>query len=82
MLLHRPSDTHQIRCHHLGDKTAEASEVFRKAYALDNGESDSIRENLRLALEKLNERVYDDAISHNYKLVRRSDSDYLVEQFP
>lgn len=64
------------------DKTAEASEVFRKAYALDNGESDSIRENLRLALEKLNERVYDDAISHNYKLVRRSDSDYLVEQFP
>ncbi len=63
-------------------KTAEASQVFRKAFALDNGQSDSIRENLRLALEKLNEPVYDMATDNNYKLVRRADSDYLIEQFP
>ena len=31
-------------------KTAEARQVFRTAYALDSGESDSIRDNLRLAI--------------------------------
>lgn len=31
---------------------AEARLTFRKAYALDNGESDAIRDNLRLALAK------------------------------
>ena len=34
------------------DKTAEAEQIFRKAYALDNGESDSIRDNLRLTLSR------------------------------
>lgn len=63
-------------------KTAEAAEIFRKAFALDNGESDSIKENLRLALEKMNEPVYDMQETDNYKLVRRADSDYLLEQFP
>ena len=31
--------------------------MFRKAYALDNGESDSIRDNLRLALAKTEKSV-------------------------
>ena len=33
-------------------KTLEAEHIFRKAYALDNGESDAIRDNLRAAIEK------------------------------
>ncbi|MCT4558667.1 MAG: tetratricopeptide repeat protein [Pelagimonas sp.] len=62
------------------DQTAEASEVFRRAYALDNGESDSIRDNLRLALAKLENPVYDESYEQEYKLVRRGSSDYLIRR--
>ncbi|OWU70453.1 hypothetical protein ATO3_20720 [Marinibacterium profundimaris] len=50
---------------------SEAEGVFRKAYALDNGESDSIRDNLRLALAK---NEFPDTVgdqSDDYALVRR-----------
>lgn len=63
-------------------ETAEASEVFRRAYALDNGESDSVRDNLRLALAKLDNSYYDDTKEQNYKLVRRGSSDYLIRSIP
>ena len=59
-------------------KTAEASKIFEKAYALDNGENDSIRDNLRLALAKLDNTVYDDRQDHQFQLVRRGSSDYLI----
>lgn len=59
-------------------KTAEAAQVFRKAYALDNGASDAIRDNLRLALAKLDDVQYDIAQEQDYKLVRRGTSDYLI----
>lgn len=59
-------------------KTAEASKIFEKAYALDNGENDSIRDNLRLALAKLDNTVYDDEQDHQFQLVRRGSSDYLI----
>lgn len=39
---------------------AEATEVFRRAYATDNGNSDQIRDNLRLALSRLNAPVYEE----------------------
>lgn len=39
-------------------KTGEAAEVFRRAYATDNGNSDTIRDNLRLALSRLDNSVY------------------------
>jgi Flp pilus assembly protein TadD len=39
-------------------KVSEASEVFRRAYATDNGNSDQIRDNLRLALAKLDDPLY------------------------
>jgi Flp pilus assembly protein TadD len=39
-------------------KVSEASEVFRRAYATDNGNSDQIRDNLRLALAKLEDPFY------------------------
>lgn len=64
-------------------KTAEAAQIFRKAYALDNGESDAIRDNLRLALAKLDETSYGTATTEqNYKLVRRGSSEYLIRRVP
>jgi len=38
---------------------SEAAEVFRRAFATDNGNSDQIRENLRLALSNLSDPGYD-----------------------
>jgi hypothetical protein len=61
---------------------AEAEQVFRRAYALGNGESDSIRDNLRLALAKQENQVYADAEDQEYKLVRRGSSDYLIRSIP
>ncbi|KAA0912405.1 tetratricopeptide repeat protein [Aquicoccus porphyridii] len=61
---------------------AEASQMFRRAYALDNGQSDSIRDNLRLALAKIENPDYDEAEQQDYKLVRRGSSDYLIRQIP
>lgn len=39
-------------------KTAEAAETFRRAFATDNGNSDEIRDNLALALAKLENPGY------------------------
>lgn len=63
-------------------ETAEAQQVFRKAYALDNGESDSIRDNLRLALAKSENPDNNDGNNEEYKLVRRGSSDYLIRTTP
>lgn len=63
-------------------KTAEAAQVFRKAYALDNGQSDAIRDNLRLALDKLEKTAYDPEQQQDYKLVRRGSSEYLIRRVP
>ena len=59
-------------------KTVEAEQIFRKAYALDNGESDAIRDNLRLALAKSENSGISDLDDNNYKLVRRGGGDYLI----
>ncbi|MCZ4353291.1 tetratricopeptide repeat protein [Roseovarius aestuarii] len=63
-------------------ETSEASEVFRRAYALDNGQSDSIRDNLRLALAKLDDSFYGQSEEQEYKMVRRGSSDYLIRTIP
>ena len=63
-------------------ETAEAVQIFRKAYALDNGDSDMIRDNLRLALAKLENPSYDEDQAKEYKLVRRGRSSYLIRQTP
>ena len=60
----------------------EAQLVLRKAYALDNGASDAIRDNLRKALAKSENPVYDAPLEQNYKLVRRGSSDYLIRAIP
>jgi Flp pilus assembly protein TadD len=63
-------------------KTAEAAQILRKAYALDNGQSDAIRDNLRLALDKLEKTAYDPEQQQDYKLVRRGSSEYLIRRVP
>ena len=63
-------------------QTAEAAQVFRRAYAIDNGQGDSIRDNLRLALAKSENSDYDDQNEQDYKLVRRGSSDYLIRKIP
>ncbi|MGB0799918.1 MAG: hypothetical protein ACPGRD_11435 [Planktomarina sp.] len=39
---------------------AEATEMFRRGFALSNGENEQIRQNLTIALEKMNELAYSD----------------------
>lgn len=56
----------------------EAERVFRTAYALDSGASDEIRNNLRLALAKLQNPEYIPERDSNFALVRRGDGDYLL----
>ncbi|MBO9474397.1 tetratricopeptide repeat protein [Shimia sp. R10_1] len=63
-------------------KFVEAEQILRKAYALDNGESDAIRDNLRLALANSNHSGYAGEKPQEYKLVRRGSSDYLIRQTP
>lgn len=63
-------------------KYAEAEQILRRAYALDNGESDAIRDNLRIALANSNQPVYGDENQQEYKLVRRGSSDYVIRQTP
>ncbi|MFA3917475.1 tetratricopeptide repeat protein [Ruegeria hyattellae] len=64
-------------------ETAEATQVFKKAYALDNGQSDSIRDNLRIALAK-SENPANNAPEANdeYKLVQRSEGQFLIRKTP
>jgi len=58
---------------------AEASEVFRRAFATDNGNSDQIRENLRLALANLSDPNYDpDKQNQSFQLVRRGTGDFVL----
>lgn len=59
-------------------KTAEAARVFQIAYGLDSGLSDSIRENLRLALAKTAKPSYDPVQDRPFKLVRRGVGEYLL----
>ncbi len=61
---------------------AEAEQIFRRAYALDDGESDSIRDNLRLALENSEKSDYGAETEQDYKLVRRGSSDYVIRKIP
>lgn len=59
-------------------KTNEAIEVFRRAFALDDGESTLIRDNLRLALAKSENSDTVLTNENRYKLVRRGSSDFLI----
>lgn len=56
----------------------EAARVFQVAFALDNGNSDEIRENLRLALAKIENPEYVEGDIYNFALVRRGAGDYRL----
>ncbi|WP_373456008.1 tetratricopeptide repeat protein [Tropicibacter sp. Alg240-R139] len=60
---------------------AEATGIFRKAYALDNGQSDSIRDNLRIALAK-SENPDNNAGQQQYKLVQRGQGEFQIRKTP
>ncbi|MEN8895288.1 MAG: tetratricopeptide repeat protein [Yoonia sp.] len=59
-------------------KYSEAAQVFRRAFATDNGNSDQIRENLRISLAKIENPSYDHNQSQDVKLVRRGTGDFVL----
>lgn len=64
------------------DKIGEAERVFRIAFALDSGESVEIQENLRLALEMLDNSAYPEQEDINFALVRDEPGKYLLLSKP
>ena len=60
----------------------EAALVFKRAFALDSGESVEIRDNLRLALAKLDNPDYSVPNEQGPTLVRRGTGDYLLLTTP
>lgn len=57
----------------------EARAVFQQAFALDSGQTDSIRENLRRAIAESENAVYDPAeADRNFSLVRREKGRYVL----
>jgi Flp pilus assembly protein TadD len=75
-------------CNNLGvfllerEKTNEPKHVLRWAYALDKGQHDSIRDNLRLALAKLENADNIALQKEEYKLVQPGSSEYLIRKTP
>ena len=61
------------------DRAAEASEMFRRAYATDNGNSDQIRDNLRAALAIVENQGYaGEQEDEQFQLIRRGAGDYVI----
>jgi tetratricopeptide (TPR) repeat protein len=56
----------------------EAARIFRIAYGLDAGKSASIKQNLTLALAKLENISYDAPEDAEFALMRRGRGDYLL----
>lgn len=63
-------------------KTVEAEQIFKRAFALDNGESVAIRDNLRLALAKSQNSATTTLQTDDYKLVRRGSRDFVIRPTP
>jgi Flp pilus assembly protein TadD len=60
----------------------EARRVFQRAFALDSGRSDEIRENLRLAIAKSENPGYSSENDNNLRLVRRGNGEFLLLSTP
>lgn len=63
------------------DKYGEARVMFQKAFALDSGETDSIRENLMLAIAKSEATVYDPTQEQEkggFRLVRQEKGKFVL----
>lgn len=64
-------------------RIAEAKNVFHRAYALDSGNSDEIRDNLRLAIAKLARPAYNAPKEEDaFQLVRRGKGRFLLLSTP
>lgn len=63
-------------------ETAEATQVFRKAFALDNGKSTHIRQNLTIALANLENAEYDPSQDDDYKVVRKGSNTFQIQKTP
>jgi Flp pilus assembly protein TadD len=63
-------------------KYAEAEQYLRRAYALDNGESDAIQQNLRLAIAKMENPANTEDNQEEFKLVQSGGGVYLTRQTP
>ncbi len=64
-------------------ETSEALGFFRKAFALDSGTSDEIRNNLRLALAKFENSAYHETKNDSeFALVRYGGGDYRLKKKP
>lgn len=63
-------------------KIGEARVVFQQAFALDSGQTDSIRENLKLAIARSEKPVYseseDGPEEPKYNLMRRGTGEYVL----
>lgn len=59
-------------------KYPEAARVFKTAFALDSGQSDSIRRNLTLALAKMKKPGYSAPQDRQFTLVRKGVGEYLL----
>jgi Flp pilus assembly protein TadD len=61
------------------DRYGEARVVFQKAYAIDSGQSDSIRENLKLAIARSEGQIYDAPEDEGeFQLVRREKGRFVL----
>jgi Flp pilus assembly protein TadD len=61
------------------DRYGEARVIFQQAYALDSGQTDSIRENLKRAIAATEASVYPDIEEPGeFKLVRREKGRYVL----
>ncbi len=58
----------------------EAAQVFQRAFALDNGESDAIRDNLRLALAKMENPVNNTPQEQEYTLEQLGDGQFTLRK--
>ena len=59
-------------------KISEAAQVFRRAFATDNGNSEQIKENLRISLAQISDPTYDLSQNQDVKLVRRGTGDFVL----
>ena len=62
-------------------KFGEARAVFQQAFELDSGNSDAIRENLKLAIARSEKTVYgepDAEEAPRFNLVRRGEGDFVL----
>ena len=64
------------------NQPGEARRLFQNAFALDSGESEVIRENLRRALAKADTSGYNGPQNNEFDLVRRGSGSYLLLQAP